>query len=68
MERLLKAREVAELLQVHVATVYRLADTRELPVVEIRGAKRFNEADVEAYIKRQTTNLRGTRAARLRGV
>lgn len=47
---MLKAREVAEWLRVSINTVHRLAETGELPSARIGRVRRFNAADVEAYL------------------
>ncbi len=48
-QRLLKAGEVAEVLNVKKPTVYSLTKSRDLPVIVIRGQFRYDPADVERY-------------------
>jgi excisionase family DNA binding protein len=48
----LKAREVARLLGLNPATVYKLAAAGQLPHLRIRGAIRFRREDVEAFVAR----------------
>jgi excisionase family DNA binding protein len=54
-ERMLKPREVAELLGVHINTVKRLGDRGEMAFYRIgsRGDRRFRRADVEEYLSRR---------------
>ncbi len=52
LERLLRRREVAELLGVSVRTVNRLAERGELEVVRIGRGARFHADDVRALIER----------------
>jgi excisionase family DNA binding protein len=51
-ERMLKPREVAEWLGVHVNTVKRMSDRGELQYYRIgtRGDRRYRPADVNAYL------------------
>lgn len=51
MDRVLTVREVAELLQLHPITVYRLLKTKELPVFRVGKIWRFRLYDVEAWMK-----------------
>ncbi len=52
MAETLTAREVAQLLGVNRATVYKLAAAGELAHLRIGGAVRFRRDDVEAYLRR----------------
>jgi excisionase family DNA binding protein len=55
-DRLLRAREVAELLDVTVETILRWARRGELPAFKLPGGPvRFSEADVEAWLAEHTT-------------
>lgn len=49
-ERLLRAPDVAALLDVSPSLVYALAETGELACVRVRSSVRFDPADVHAYI------------------
>jgi excisionase family DNA binding protein len=50
-ERLLTAREVAELLAVSVETVLRYARRGELPAIQLPGGQlRFREDDLDAWV------------------
>jgi excisionase family DNA binding protein len=52
---LLRTSAVAELLDVSVSTVERLARTKKIRPVRVEGQWRFLAADVEAYIAAQTS-------------
>ena len=53
-EKLLSARDVADLLGVSIDTVYRLSHKRDgLKGYKIGGVTRFRPAEVEAYIEAQ---------------
>jgi len=41
--------EVAEYLNYHYGTVYRLVERRAIPAFRVRGALRFRRADVEEW-------------------
>ena len=51
-ERLLKAADVARILNISKAMAYRLIQQREIPVVRISHAVRVKPSDLETYIKR----------------
>lgn len=48
-EKLLEVEEVADLLRLHVKTVYEKARSGELPGVKIGRGWRFRPSDVAAY-------------------
>lgn len=52
-DRLLIAREVAELLRVHVRLVWRMRANGQLPAIKIAGtnATRFRQSDVEKLMQ-----------------
>jgi len=50
-ERLLMATEVAAILNVSKAMVYKLMQTGEIPSVRIRNSKRVRPADLREYIR-----------------
>lgn len=54
-KRLLKAREVASLLNISLALAYRLMQLGEIPTVRIGTAVRVRPEDLETFIK---ANLR----------
>ena len=47
--------EVAEYLKVAERTIYRLAGARKLPAFKVGGSWRFARADIDEWIKRQTS-------------
>jgi len=51
-ERLLKARDVARILNISRALAYRLIQTREIPAVRINHAVRVKPSDLEVYIRK----------------
>ncbi len=50
-QRLLKASEVAQILNISKAFAYKLMKTGALRAVQIEGARRVREQDLEAYIE-----------------
>lgn len=51
MERLLTIKEVAELLQVKVNTLYSWVFTNKIPFVKINGVLRFKEKAIGKWIE-----------------
>lgn len=51
-KRLLKAREVAEILQVSRSMAYRMMQRGEIPTVRVGSAVRVRGSDLEEYIKK----------------
>ena len=47
MPNFMKAKEVADLLRIHVAQVYRL----DIPQYRVGGAVRYDEAEVRAWLE-----------------
>jgi excisionase family DNA binding protein len=58
LDRVITVREVAQLLKVHQATVYRLAKTRDLPGFRLGKAWRFRLQDVETWMKKSSVLLK----------
>jgi len=54
--KLLKANEVAEILNVSRSLAYKLMQTNEVPTVSIRNARRVREIDLHNYIKDNLTS------------
>ena len=57
--QLLKPSQVAELLQVGLSSVYKLAAQRELPSIKFHGARRlrflrFRRVDIEQWLETHT--------------
>ncbi len=50
LDSLLKATEVAEILNISKSMAYRLMQTREIPTVNIGNAKRVRPVDLHNYI------------------
>ena len=57
-ERLLKAGEVAEILNISKAFAYHLIRQGKLRSVAIEGARRVRRVDLEAYIEENLTPYR----------
>ena len=47
--------EVANYLKVAERTVYRLAAAKKIPAFKVGGAWRFSRADIDSWIKRQSS-------------
>ena len=47
--------EVADYLKVTERTIYRLAAAKKVPAFKVGGSWRFSRADIEAWIKQQST-------------
>jgi excisionase family DNA binding protein len=53
LSKLMTVDEVAAYLRVNPMTVYRLVNRGELPGVKVGDLWRFEERDIEAWLKRQ---------------
>jgi excisionase family DNA binding protein len=51
MTSVLTLEEVAEFLQVHPSTVYRLLKNRRIPAFKIGSDWRFNQESIQSWIK-----------------
>jgi excisionase family DNA binding protein len=51
--------EVADYLKVTERTIYRLAGAKQIPAFKVGGSWRFSKADIEAWIKKQSTQPGG---------
>jgi excisionase family DNA binding protein len=51
--------EVAEYLKIAERTLYRLAAAKKIPAFKVGGAWRFPRADLDEWIKRQTSETLG---------
>jgi excisionase family DNA binding protein len=56
-ERLLRAQEVAKILQFSRALAYRLMQNEELPAVKFHQSTRVRQKDLDAFIRR---NMKST--------
>lgn len=54
-DRFLTARDVAELFQVNVETVYDLIAKQGLPATKLGNSWRFDEAEVRTWFRSQRT-------------
>jgi excisionase family DNA binding protein len=52
-EKLLDAKEVAEILKIHWRTVTRMVERGELPAYEVAGQYRFRREDIDKYLERK---------------
>lgn len=52
---ILTIREVAEYLKVTERTIYRLAAAKKIPAFKVGGTWRFSRADIDIWIKQQST-------------
>ena len=52
---ILTIREVAEYLKVTERTIYRLAAAKKIPAFKVGGTWRFSRADIDVWIKQQST-------------
>lgn len=52
---ILTIREVARYLKVTDRTIYRLAAAKKIPAFKVGGTWRFSRADIDVWIKRQST-------------
>ena len=60
LHSLLKATDVAEILNISRVMAYRLMQTREIPTVSIGTAKRVRPVDLHDYINTQLTPANST--------
>ena len=54
-ESALTIKDVAAYLKVNERTVYRLAAAKKLPAFKVGGTWRFMKADIDSWIKSQTS-------------
>jgi excisionase family DNA binding protein len=52
---ILTIREVAAYLKVTDRTIYRLAAAKRIPAFKVGGTWRFSRADIDTWIKQQST-------------
>ena len=50
-KQLLNIKEVAEIFNISVATIYRLIDGRKIPFYKIGGSIRFSIDDINKYLE-----------------
>lgn len=56
--------EVAKYLKVAERTVYRLAAAKKIPAFKVGGAWRFSRAEIDLWIKKQSSGGSGTERSR----
>jgi len=61
---ILTIQEVAKYLKVAERTVYRLAAAKKIPAFKDGGAWRFSRAEIEQWIKQQSSGVAGTQRSR----
>ena len=54
---ILTLEEVAAYLMAGKRTIYRLAAARKIPAFKVGGTWRFSRAEIDAWIKQQSTDL-----------
>jgi excisionase family DNA binding protein len=59
LEKLLTARQVAELLQLNVKTVERMARAGRLPSLRVCGRLRFRPSDIASWLAARRTACHG---------
>jgi excisionase family DNA binding protein len=59
--------EVARYLKVAERTVYRLAAAKRIPAFKVGGAWRFSRAEIDQWIRRQSSLPSGTDGSSLAG-
>jgi len=47
--------EVADYLKVNERTIYRLAGAKQIPAFKVGGSWRFSKADIDGWIREQST-------------
>ncbi|WP_297500112.1 helix-turn-helix domain-containing protein [Ferrovum sp.] len=53
-------KELAEYLKVTERTIYRLAAIKKIPAFKVGGTWRFSRADIDSWIKQQSSLGQGT--------
>lgn len=57
---LMTIQELAGTLRISVTTAYRMVDAREIPFHKVRGSLRFTRNDVDAYLRGNRVESKGT--------
>lgn len=52
MEKLLTTRQVAEILQIHLNSLYRLVYQKRIPFTKVSGMLRFDPKALEVWIQK----------------
>ena len=64
---ILTLKEVAGYLKVTERTIYKLAGAKKIPAFKVGGTWRFSRADVDDWIRRQTSESLGDRRSSSHG-
>jgi excisionase family DNA binding protein len=48
-------KDVAEYLKVNERTIYRMAAAKKIPAFKVGGSWRFSKSDIDAWIRRQSS-------------
>ena len=56
-ERYMTSRELADLLQVNINTVYNLIDRRQIPFLKVGKQYRFRESEIRKWLQQQGVAL-----------
>jgi len=56
---ILTIREVADYLKVTERTIYRLAGAKKIPAFKVGGTWRFSRAEIDQWIKQQSSAVDG---------
>lgn len=51
-DNLITPKELTSILNISMATVYRLVDGRKIPFFKVGGRLRFSKEDIDQYLKR----------------
>ena len=54
---ILTIKQVADYLKVTDRTIYRLAAAKKIPAFKVGGTWRFSRADIDSWIKRQSSEV-----------
>jgi excisionase family DNA binding protein len=66
MLKIVKVREVADYLQVHHTTIYRLLKRGEIPAFKIGADWRFNLDEIDAWVANRTAQAQARSASQSR--
>lgn len=53
MAKVMTLQEVADFLQVHASTIYRLLKRRDIPAFKLGADWRFNQESIEDWVKKR---------------
>ena len=64
MNQLMTVQQVADYMQMSTDKVYDMAQKGEIPAIKIRQQWRFNRADIDAWLKSCSVNVKASRSPR----